>query len=126
MTNKENHLFNYYCTWRNQVLTSDGTTTGGRDHLNHEMLFGENGLCSTLYPNERDSLFFLLDDGWELPYSNGDSQNHNKYYGSQRIFEDKFPGYGDTPPERLKTMVGNIKSYGWAGVGTQDCVCMRF
>lgn len=118
---KENKILNYYCTWANQVLSSDGTTTTGRNSLDHERLFGENGWCKTLYPEARSSLIFLLDDGWELPYSGGDGQIHTRYYGSQRIFEDKFPNYGETPAERLKTMVDNIKACGWAGAGIWIC-----
>lgn len=120
MNSNNKQVVNYYCTWCNQ--TSFGrTTTEGRDLLDHDRLFGKNGWCRTLYPTARKSLIFLLDDGWELPYSNGDTGNHDKYFGSQRIFEDKFPGYGDTPQERLKTMVKNIKSCGWAGAGIWIC-----
>lgn len=120
MNSKNNLYVNYYCTWSNQVYFG-GSTTEGRDLLDHEQLFGEKGWCRTLYPTLRKSLLFLLDDGWELPYSNGDTSVHDKYFGSQRIFDDKFPGYGDTPKECLKTMVENIKSCGWAGAGIWIC-----
>lgn len=116
MSYKKIPSVNYYCTWCNQV-DCGGSTTGGRDILDHERLFGENGWCRTLYPTIRKSLLFLLDDGWELPRSNGDPAVHDKYFGSQRIFDDKFPDYGETPKERLKTMVENIKACGWAGAG---------
>ena len=119
MCNK--NIANYYCTWANQVISSGGTTIGGRDFLDHERLFGENGWCKLLYPRERSSLIFLLDDGWELPYSGGDGKNLEPYFGSQRIFEDKFPGYGKNPAERLKTLVKNIKACGWAGAGIWIC-----
>lgn len=119
MINKDMPM-NYYCTWAQQCHIGGGTT-GGRDALDHDRLFGENGWCKCMYPSIRNRLLFLLDDGWELPYSHGDASIHNKYFGSQNVFEDKFPGYGRLPQERLKTLVDNIKACGWAGVGIWIC-----
>lgn len=115
--NKKITLVNYYCTWDRQGNSTSGSIPLVRDNLNHETLFGENGWCKTLYPNERRSLIFLMDDGWEHPHGNGDMNVHNVRYGSQRISTTKFPDYGDTPADRLKTLADNVRACGWAGVG---------
>jgi len=103
---------NYVCTWEAQLHD--------RDILNHETLFGENGWASSqaLYPMDasvRADVFFLLDDGWDLPPTS--NPNWRDYYSSFLLSEEKFPGYGDTPQERLKTMADHITANGWRGLG---------
>ena len=117
MNNKNKAIVNYYCTWDNQGNTTRTLPLDVNDKVNHDSLFGENGWCKTLYPKERKSLMFLLDYGWDQPYGYGDTAVYRQYAGSHRIFEDKFPNYGKTPAERMKTLADNVRACGWAGVG---------
>ena len=118
---------NYVCTWSNQdwtALSSDAdkavSSSVPRDMLNHEQLFDpETGWCYTAYQDSKQDLIFLLDDGWDLPYSSNGS--YMSYFSSFLLDEAKFPGYGDTPQERLKTLVDNIEGAGWKGAGVWVC-----
>lgn len=110
---------NYVCTWSYQDWFANNRLKGQgispRDTLCHEILFGEKGWAKSLYPGLRGDLIYLLDDGWDLPKSRGDT------FGSLEVHPSKFPGYGETPPERLKTLVQNVKAAGWKGCGVWIC-----
>ena len=114
---------NYVCTWSFQdwAAQSDHYTPvrSGipRDMLNHDQLFNkETGWVTTSYPESRKDLIYLLDDGWDLPYG-GDGN----YFGSLIVDPKKFPNYGETPEERLTTLVKNIEDAGWKGAGIWIC-----
>jgi len=104
---------NYVCTWQKQE-----TFPSVRDALHDAHLFGENGWANSdaLYPEAiRGDFLFLLDDGWDLPYtSNPDWED---WFSSFVLDEEKFPGYGDSPRERLKTMADKVRACGWQGLG---------
>lgn len=110
---------NYVCTWACQDWYAHNRLKGQglspRDTLNHAQLFGENGWARTFFPGLRGDLIYLLDDGWDLPKGKHDT------FGSLELSETKFPGYGDTPEERLKTLVRNVKAAGWKGCGVWIC-----
>ncbi len=110
---------NYVCTWACQDWYAHNRHKGEgispRDTLNHEQLFGEQGWAKTFYPGLRGDLIYLLDDGWDLPKAGFDT------FGSLEVHPSKFPNYGDTPTERLKTLVRNVKAAGWKGCGVWIC-----
>lgn len=110
---------NYVCTWSYQDWFAHNRLKeqrmSPRDTLCHEILFGEKGWAKSLYPGLRGDLIYLLDDGWDLPKARGDT------FGSLEVHPSKFPGYGETPPERLKTLVRNVKEAGWKGCGVWIC-----
>src|SRR5271165_4075006 len=75
------HTANYWCTWGTQNLgRDDGTPLTAeqfegdqgallaRDCLKAETIFGPDGWAVTLYPEIRSDLYFVLDDGWDVPY----------------------------------------------------------
>ena len=109
----------YVCTWACQDWYAHNRLKGQgfspRDTLNHEQLFGEKGWAKTFYPDLRGDLIYLLDDGWDLP------KGKTNTFGSLEVHPTKFPGYGDTPAERLKTLVRNVKAAGWKGCGIWIC-----
>ncbi len=119
---------NYVCTWNiqdwvawheNQVGSSDK-----RDVVDPEHLFNEKtGWVSTMYPEVRGDLYFLLDDGWDLPYGTKKGGKNKQYFGCQVLPDDKFPvkEYGKTPQQKLKVLNEKIKSYGWKGTGLWIC-----
>ena len=93
-----------------------------RDNLTHEALFVQHGWCHTLYPRVRGDLIFTICDGWELPDTQqGHAPLNVGLFGSQVLDPGKFPGYGNTPVERLKTYADNVKAAGWKGAGLWIC-----
>jgi|AGTN01.2.fsa_nt_gi hypothetical protein len=112
---------NYYCTWQIIDWLPENSPEKGldpRDFLSDKYLFGENGIAVKSYPETRKKLIFLLDDGWEVPRGSGDKKIwFRPYVGSAELQEDKFPGYGKTPAERLKTVSEKVKALGWRGLG---------
>lgn len=109
----------YVCTWSYQDWFAHNRLKGKgispRDTLCHDILFEEGGWANTLYPGLRGDLIYLLDDGWDLPKGRGDT------FGSLEVHPSKFPDYGATPVERLKTLVRNVKAAGWKGCGVWIC-----
>jgi hypothetical protein len=80
--------------------------------LNEETLLGSNGLARTLFPETRSGLYFLLDDGWDVPIVAPEG-----YYGSLILDTDKFPSFTGTPAERLGKLNRAFKALGWRGIG---------
>ncbi|MCL2531103.1 MAG: hypothetical protein FWE40_02970 [Oscillospiraceae bacterium] len=115
---------NYFCTWH---LMYWFPANGGipnlqtRDVLCDELLFGKDGIAVKHYPEVRKDLYLLLDDGWDVRSSQGSTLPEEvwfkPYIGSCQLSEEKFPGYGATPPERLKTLTDKVKALGWKGLG---------
>jgi len=115
---------NYYCTWRYMEWIPHHCDEEGlsvRDIMCEKFLFGEDGIAVKMHPESRDKLILLLDDGWDVESSlngaRGEDEFLRPYLGCCQISEEKFPGYGDTPEERLKTMVNRVKALGWRGLG---------
>ena len=115
---------NYFCTWHLMYWFPDHCGIPGlqtRDVLCDELLFGKNGIALRHYPEVRKNLFLLLDDGWDVQSSRGGTLPEEvwfkPYIGSCQLSAEKFPGYGDTPPVRLKTLVGKVEAAGWRGLG---------
>ena len=122
---------NYFCTWHLMYWFPENSGVASReraacnlqtrDVLCDELLFGENGIAAKHYPEVRKDLYLLLDDGWDIRSSRGSTLPEDvwfkPYIGSCQLSEEKFPGYGATPPERLKTLVDKVQSIGWKGLG---------
>ena len=118
-------LNSYYCTWSSQAdlgalypRRSDNPVTAMRDMLCEETVFGENGLIHQ-FPEIRSSLFFLFDDGWDVPY--GLTDNDNGDFGSLIVNEERFPFCDGEPQERLKKLADRVRSFGWKGTGIWVC-----
>ncbi|WP_044294266.1 LamG-like jellyroll fold domain-containing protein [Robinsoniella peoriensis] len=115
---------NYVCTWNIQDWVAWHESSDKRDVVDPEHLFNEKtGWISTMYPESRGDLIFLLDDGWDLPYGTKKNGYNKEYFGCQVLPDDKFPKaeWGNTPQEKLKTLNEEIKSYGWKGTGIWIC-----
>lgn len=115
----------YFCTWSSQsdlrkIYTRrfENGVFSTRDMLNEETVFGEGGLIHQ-FPEIRDRLIFLLDDGWDVPY--GLTNNANGDFGSLIVNEARFPFCIGEPRERLKILSDRIKSHGWKGAGIWIC-----
>ena len=108
---------NYWCTWATQArmlnanveageikFPGDQGKPGVRDNLNEEVLFGKNGFANVMYPELRADLFFLLDDGWDVPYGIN-PYAHTAKFGSLNLNPDRFPSFKGSPGERLRQLV---------------------
>ncbi|MDR1464870.1 MAG: hypothetical protein LBJ11_06180, partial [Oscillospiraceae bacterium] len=114
---------NYYCTWQlmEQMAEREKNRRSVRDFLNDRDLFGPDGMAVRMYPTIRDRLFFVVDDGWDLPSSHGKLDQEDRWLrpnlGSFLLSEEKFPGYGNTPVQRLRTLARKVEALGWRGLG---------
>lgn len=112
----------YYCTWQTQLYaTSDGKPEGQRAIIGEHALFHEEKPFgwSYFYEKAKNDLFFVMDDSWDVPYS-----DYKTYYGSLRLNPEKFPeSTANTAnhTEALKYLTDKIKSLGWKGLGGWVC-----
>ena len=117
----------YYCTWRTQRMRLDsklvppGAAQGQlripmRDNLHEGVLFGSEGWVETLYPDVRDRLFFVLDDGWDVPPGT-DSAKDRARFGSLIPDAARFPSLEGSPAAKLGRLSERIMAAGWAGLG---------
>ena len=123
---------NYWCTWDVQNSEFDpvpnpGTEAGklmfegdqgarmARHNLNETTRFGPHGWTAN-WPAVRRDLYFMLDDGWDVPYHvHPDTQVHR--FGSLELNEERFPSCTGTPAERLRKMNAKLQAAGWRGAG---------
>ncbi len=115
---------NYYCTWNTQNFGRVGgrepeTVTGAegakaaRDRLNEAFVFGEGGLAEQ-YEEIRGDLYFLLDDGWDVPcHVHPDTQIVR--FGSMLLSQERFPSFTGTAEQRLAKLNQALKDRGWKG-----------
>ena len=126
--NKYN-LNSYYCTWTSQSdlrrICSENEiefSSSTRDFLNDKYVFGDKGLVHQ-FPELRDKLFFLFDDGWDVPY--GLINNKNGDFGSLIVNEERFPFCTGEPKDKLKKLADRVKNFGWKGVGIWVCASAK-
>ncbi len=105
----------YFCTWSSQndycaLYPQSGRSA--RDAMGEEFVFGENGLIHQ-FPEIRSSLYFLFDDGWDVPF--GLANNDNGDFGSLIVNDERFPFCTGEPQERLKKLADRVASHGWKG-----------
>lgn len=116
---------NYWCTWGRQNSVEqkheaarffgDQGAKLGRDNLNEECLFREGGWAD-YFPECRSDLFFVLDDGWDVPYDTHPDK-HLPRFGSGIPDQARFPGFQGTAPQRLKQINRALQRRGWRGLG---------
>jgi len=116
---------NYWCTWAAQnyiygqgiedfdiaVLEGSQGAAYARANINEKLMFGPEGWTHQFYPDCRSDLFFVLDDGWDVPL-----ENTPAWYSSFILSEEKFPSFAHLKPaQRLKKLNEMIKAAGWRG-----------
>lgn len=115
---------NYWCTWDTQFrvngLEAGKDTRNLRNRLNQEFLFGEKGMLTGYFKKVRQDLYVLLDDGWDVGWDvAGDGPV--SIFGSQELFEEKFPDCTGEPWERLAKMRRKVCDLGYRGLGLWIC-----
>lgn len=130
-TLKHGETLSYCCSWASQnfVAKNKAFDKGAkpedffgalgsklaRVEMNEDTIFGEGGFADQ-FPELRGDLYFVLDDGWDVPYSiDPDTEIH--MFGSLEIDTERFPSLHGTPAERLRQINEKIKERGWRGVG---------
>ena len=116
--------YDYMCTWALQEATAskiglhsgDGCTDQ-RDALTDELLFGSERYYHPYDRTYRSGLYLLLDDGWDVPFGSNNSWQVERFFGTCDPNPEKFPNYGKTPVERLRTLNQKAKDFGYAGIG---------
>ena len=87
---------------------SKGTTKGKKDAVQESQLFGQGPYQNWLgqYPKVHQDLYFLMDEGWDLPDEN------------IMVLPDRFPSYAsESQPEGFKKLSDAVKKSGWRGLG---------
>ncbi len=129
--NTHGEIHGYWCSWVSQNYTAetlinerkstpafagDQGTDGARWMMNEQNAFGKGGWIEQ-FPEIRENLYFLLDDGWDVPYGASPWKN-GAGFGSLIVNDERFPSVkGLLPKERLKRLNELVKSKGWRGLG---------
>ncbi|MBR3893844.1 MAG: hypothetical protein IKJ35_01705 [Clostridia bacterium] len=130
-TLKHGETLSYCCSWASQNFVAKNKAFGkgakpedffgalgsklARAEMNEETIFGEGGFADQ-FPELRGDLYFVLDDGWDVPFTiNPDVEIH--MFGSLEIDPERFPSLRGTPAERLHQLNERIKALGWRGAG---------
>lgn len=120
---------NYYCTWNTQnfgrydavneadasVFIGQSGAKKARAFLNEEHLTDPQGFLNQ-YAAVRKELWFLVDDGWDVPYDIHPDKNIRSF-GSLEVSTERFPSCTGTPAERLHKLNKIVKNAGWRGLG---------
>lgn len=114
-------MHGYWCTWVTQNymaerLLKSGKKACDRDMMSEQNAFGEGGWVEQ-FEGVRGDLYFLLDDGWDVPFGVNPWEN-KRFFGSLEVSEERFPSVkGTEPKDRLKYLSDLVKSKGWRGLG---------
>ena len=98
-------MSNYFCTWSVQnyqygcgadrldpaELEGARGAAHARESMNQQRILGPDGWARRFHPDARRGLYFLLDDGWDVPDPADDA-----WFGSLILNADRFP---DAPNE---------------------------
>ena len=99
----------YFCTWNIQgYYASYVNGAAQKDAVQESQLFGQGPNQNWLgqYAKVRQDLYFLLDEGWDLP----DEQI--------MVLPDRFPSYvTQSQPESFQKLSDAVKKNGWRGLG---------
>ena len=90
--------------------------------MTERYLFGNGPFegWTSLYPQIRQDLYFVMDDSWDIPADRNERWD-NPYYGTARLDTSRFPSFRGTPEERLKALSDSVKGRGWKGLGGWIC-----
>ncbi len=94
----------YLCTWCYQAYTAFRAGLKGsggsemRDALTPELLFGETSNYHFIPRELRENLYFLIDDGWDVPPHTGNLSGHEPSpFGSLIPDPARFGSLGNSP-----------------------------
>ncbi len=107
----KSRIIDYFCSWEHQGRFAHGRRSS--DLITEASMFeGDTPWCG-LFPEIRDELYFVMDDGWDVP----SGQPQVKDYTALQPDPVKFPSLSGTPAERLRQLNERVKNAGWHGLG---------
>ena len=99
----------YFCTWNIQgYYSSYVKARPQKDAVQESQLFGQGRNQNWLgqYARVQQDLYFLMDEGWDLPDED------------IMVLPARFPSYAaGTQPESFKKLSDAVKKSGWRGLG---------
>lgn len=98
----------YFCTWNIQGYYSSYGKGQQKDAVQESQMFGQGANQNWLgqYAPVRQDLYFLMDEGWDLPNENIE------------VMPARFPSYSaGTQPENFQKLSDAVKKSGWRGLG---------
>ncbi|BCM89013.1 hypothetical protein IAD21_00855 [Abditibacteriota bacterium] len=99
----------YFCTWNIQgYYSSYATSALQKEAVEEKQMFGKGPYQNWLgqYPQVRQDLYFLLDEGWDLPKE------------EVMVLPGRFPSYAsETQSESFEKLSDAVKKSGWRGLG---------
>lgn len=121
---KAEESMSYLCSWalQEKIADAEGLPAGGtmrqRDVMDAQHLFAPDSAFHPYAPAERVGLYFMLDDGWDVPYgTRADAESGIAMFGSLIPDAEKFGVLGSDPDERLARLSEEIRRLGYAGLG---------
>ena len=112
---------NYFCTWgiQNAIPPRYGLVGTGCSQMRDTMTAAHLFDGDDFHPvprAERSGLYFLLDDGWDVPMGTRNPEDSSRM-GRMVPDPEKFAALGDTDDARLRAMVQRAADLGYAGLG---------
>ncbi len=115
---------NYLCTWTLQKYVANKIGLPGygtvrqRDAMNEELLFGDESYYHVYKTEDRHGLYFLLDDGWDVPYgTTAGTPASADIFGSLDPDPTKFGALGANSAEILSALTKKVIAHGYKGLG---------
>jgi len=108
----------YFCTWNVQGYVLSYAKGKLRNAMTESNMFGSGKYQDWVdfYPRIRSDLYFVMDDSWDVGFSNYD-------YGADTLNPERFPSFATagTEPEKLKKLNDAVQAKGWRSVGGWIC-----
>jgi len=108
----------YFCTWNVQGYVLSYAKGKLRNAMTESNMFGDGKYQNWLglYPRIRSDLYFVMDDSWDVGFSNYD-------YGADILNPIRFPSFATTGTEveKLKKLNDAVQAKGWRAVGGWIC-----
>jgi hypothetical protein len=109
----------YFCTWNIQGYTiSYASGRSQRDAMTESNIFGLGKYqdWAGFYPRIRGDLCFVMDDSWDVGFTNYD-------FGTDKLSPERFPTFASSgaEPGKLKKLNAAIQGRGWRAVGGWIC-----
>lgn len=108
----------YFCTWNVQGYVVNYDKKFQRNAITESNIFGVGKYQNWVdfYPRIRGDLYFVMDDSWDVGFSNYD-------FGTDMLNPERFPTFcaPGTEAEKLKKLNTAIQAKGWRAVGGWIC-----
>ncbi len=88
-----------------------------RDGIGEAEIFGKDGMAH-YYKGDREDMYFILDDGWDVDYYLNPWDKDMPAFGSHIANDKRFPSIaGKSPKKKLRQINKKLRAMGWKGAG---------